>query len=55
METTKPKSDRREILLVNNRIQSRDLFYLCKELTIVHNDEEYTLRLTGNGKLLLTK
>lgn len=55
MDTTKPKSDSREILLVNNRVHSRDLFHLCKELTIVHNDEEYKLRLTGNGKLLLTK
>ena len=55
MEPTKPKNDRREVLLVDNRVQSRDLFHLCRELTIVHNDEEYKLRLTGNGKLLLTK
>lgn len=38
-----------------NRINSDVLMSGQKELTIVHNQEEYKLRLTGNGKLILTK
>lgn len=38
-----------------NRINSEVLMSGRKELTIVHNNEEYKLRLTGNGKLILTK
>jgi hemin uptake protein HemP len=38
-----------------NRIYSDKLMSGQKELTIVHNEEEYKLRLTGNGKLILTK
>jgi len=49
------KNGKRQISLVNNKIKSSDLFERCKELTIIHNAEEYKLRLTGNGKLILTK
>lgn len=46
---------KRVIMLAENRIQSMDLFQQEKELIILHNSEEYKLRLTGNGKLILTK
>ena len=46
---------KREITLSNNKIESRELFSLQRELTIVHNKEEYKLRITGNSKLILTK
>ncbi len=45
----------RDVTLSNNKIESRDLFSQNRELTIVHNDEEYKLRITGNSKLILTK
>ncbi len=45
----------RQIPLVDNRIHSSDLFKEGKELSIVHNEEVYKLRLTGNSKLILTK
>ncbi len=38
-----------------NKINSKVLLCGKKELTIVHNDQEYKLRLTGNDKLILTK
>jgi hemin uptake protein HemP len=37
------------------RIASADLFGDAKELVIRHFDADYRLRITGNGKLLLTK
>ncbi|WP_443023732.1 hemin uptake protein HemP [Sneathiella sp.] len=43
------------IKLENETLQSSDLFSRGKELTIVHNNECYKLRLTGNDKLILTK
>lgn len=36
------------------RVQSQALLGLRKELVIVHNGREYRLRLTQNGKLILT-
>lgn len=40
-----------------NRLQIhlRDLLQGASELQIVHQDEVYTLRLTRNNKLILTK
>lgn len=49
------QSDKREVMIVDGTLQSSDLFRHGKELTIVHDDAEYKLRLTGNGKLILTK
>jgi hemin uptake protein HemP len=49
------KSTKRMIMLVDETLQSGDLFSDSKELTIAHNGETYKLRLTGNGKLILTK
>lgn len=46
---------KREVTLSNNKIESRELFLDMRELTIVHNNEEYKLRITGNSKLILTK
>jgi hemin uptake protein HemP len=37
------------------RIESSRLFQGKSEVVIVHQDEEYNLRITRNGKLILTK
>jgi hemin uptake protein HemP len=37
------------------RIESTELFSGNSEIVIVHQDEEYSLRITRNGKLILTK
>lgn len=37
------------------RIQSNSLFGGKTEVIIVHQNEEYNLRITRNGKLILTK
>ena len=37
------------------RIESQRLFQGNSEIVIVHHDEEYNLRITRNGKLILTK
>jgi hemin uptake protein HemP len=37
------------------RIESSHLFQGNSEIVIVHHDEEYSLRITKNGKLILTK
>lgn len=42
-------------MLVDETLQSGELFITSKELTIAHNGDSYKLRLTGNGKLILTK
>jgi len=49
------KGNKRMISLVDNTLRSNDLFLQGRELKILHNAEEYKLRLTGNGKLILTK
>ena len=48
-------SARRLIAVTRNRVASADLFVGCKTIIISHNDQNYTLRITGNGKLILTK
>ena len=37
------------------RIESNHLFQGTSEIVIVHQKEEYNLRITRNGKLILTK
>ncbi len=37
------------------RIESAHLFQGNSEIVIVHQNEEYNLRITRNGKLILTK
>ncbi len=49
------KHNKRVITLVDDALQSSDLFAQGRELTIIHNSDAYKLRLTGNGKLILTK
>lgn len=38
-----------------NRISSQQLFASQNEVIIEHNGEDYRLRITSNGKLILTK
>ena len=37
------------------RVESTHLFQGNNEIVIVHQKEEYNLRITKNGKLILTK
>jgi hemin uptake protein HemP len=37
------------------RIESENLFQGKSAIIIVHQNEEYNLRITSNGKLILTK
>ena len=37
------------------RIESNHLFQGNSEIVIVHQNQEYNLRITRNGKLILTK
>jgi hemin uptake protein HemP len=57
MTEIKPVQTARDGLLSikGNRINSDVLMSGQKELIIIHNNDEYKLRLTGNGKLILTK
>ena len=48
-------SDKRPVLVLNNRIDSRELFAASREVTITHGTEIYRLRLTSQNKLILTK
>jgi len=45
----------RSVSLLDNRIDSRELFVATREITIVHGEESYRLRLTAQNKLILTK
>lgn len=45
----------RRVLLVENRLDSRDLFAATREITIGHAGDVYRLRLTAQNKLILTK
>jgi hemin uptake protein HemP len=45
----------RSVDVVNNRLESRDLFVGTREITIGHEGEVYRLRLTALNKLILTK
>lgn len=49
------KNKQRGMVLDNNKIESCSLFGQYTELTIIHNEQEYKLRLTKNDKLILTK
>lgn len=39
----------------NRKLNTNDLFDGENEITIEHKSEEYRLRITSNGKLILTK
>lgn len=49
-----PKSAERTERQAPNRVASEALLGPHKELLIMHNGREYRLRLTQNGKLILT-
>jgi hemin uptake protein HemP len=51
--STKPSSDK-VIATPQDRVSSEDLLGSRKELVIIHSGREYRLRLTQNGKLILT-
>ena len=46
---------RRDVAMIDHRIDSRDLFIATREVTIAHGGEVYRLRLTAQNKLILTK
>lgn len=45
----------RAIPMVDDRLDSRDLFATGRLITIAHGDQIYQLRLTAQNKLILTK
>ena len=45
----------RRISLVDNCMQSSELFAATREITIAHGVDTYRLRLTSQNKLILTK
>lgn len=47
--------DKRSVSILENRIDSKELFGATKEVTISHSGEVYRLRLTSQNKLILTK
>jgi hemin uptake protein HemP len=45
----------RSITMNGNRIESRELFAVEREIIIAHGEDFYRLRLTSQNKLILTK
>ena len=45
----------RQIAMIGQRIDSRQIFRDGREVTILHGEEIYRLRLTAQNKLILTK
>ena len=45
----------RSVVVRGNRIDSRELFAVEREIIIAHGEENYRLRLTSQNKLILTK
>ena len=45
----------RQITMIDQRIDSRQIFLDGREITILHGQEIYRLRLTAQNKLILTK
>jgi len=41
--------------MIGNRIDSRELFAVEREIIIVHGGDTYRMRLTSQNKLILTK
>jgi hemin uptake protein HemP len=50
-----PSAATRSIAMNGNRIDSRELFAVEREIIIVHGEETYRMRLTSHNKLILTK
>ncbi len=49
-----PVNTAEDLAKAPQKVQSEALLGNAKELLIVHNGREYRLRLTQNGKLILT-
>jgi hemin uptake protein HemP len=49
-----PRAERR-VRVIENRLDSRELFGETREITIGHGGDVYRLRLTAQNKLILTK
>ena len=45
----------RSVVMNGNRIDSREMFAVEREIIIAHGEENYSLRLTSQNKLILTK
>ncbi len=45
----------RHLTIVDNRVDSRELFMGTRDVLIVHGRDTYHLRLTALNKLILTK
>ena len=54
MSPLPPKALRSDVQETARRIPSQDLLGARGELVILHNGREYRLRLTQQGKLILT-
>jgi hemin uptake protein HemP len=54
MLRTPPKLRPETAIAPTNRVQSQTLLGPGRELVILHNGREYRLRVTQNGKLILT-
>jgi hemin uptake protein HemP len=52
---TVPEPGERRDVSSRHSVRSNDLFQGAKELVISHRGEEYRLRITRTGKLILTK
>ena len=48
-------SNQRHLAIVDNRLDSRDLFLGTRDIVILHGRDAYHLRLTAQNKLILTK
>lgn len=48
-------AEKRPVFILDNQIDSKELFFAAREVTIAHGGEIYRLRLTSQNKLILTK
>lgn len=55
LERNEESGNRRNLTLIDDKLQSDELFTNSREITIVHKGENYKLRLTGNDRLILNK
>jgi hemin uptake protein HemP len=55
VETENSTTSSRKVFVTDDRIDSRALFGSSRQITIAHGTEAYTLRVTAQNKLILTK
>jgi len=48
-------SSHRAVKIRNGKIDSAELFGSTRQLVILHGEDTYTLRITAQNKLILTK